>query len=128
RDDQSALLDQAPAAQLPPSRGETVSGDTISGEAVDDPDEAADRSATGAAEEDPGSDGAAPGGEGTEGPPDAGHGETILGETVSEGDSERDPADDTEADEAQERFREEDGCVRSYRVRPRDRSEARRGG
>src|SRR5699024_4683592 len=109
RDDQSALLDQAPAAQLPPSRGETVSGDTISGEAVDDPDEAADRSATGAAEEDTGSDGAAPGGEADEGPPDVGHGETILGETVSEGDSERDLADDTEADETQERFREEDG-------------------
>src|SRR5699024_3922557 len=93
RDDQSALLDQAPAAQLPPSRGETVSGDTIagdtiSGEAADDPDEAAARSATGAAEKDTGSDGAGPGTEGTEGPPDAGHGETILGETVSEGDSE----------------------------------------
>lgn len=117
RDDQSALLDEAPAAQLPPARGETVSGDTISGEAVDD--ETADRSATGAGEEDSGPDRtgpeeACPGPDGTgpdpdreddEGPPDAGHGETVLGETVSEGDL----ADDAEADETTERFREEDG-------------------
>ena len=109
RDDQSALLDQAPAAQLPPARGETVSGDTISGEAVDDPDEAGDRSATGAAEEGSGPDEADPGREAGDGPPDAGAGETILGETVSEGDPERDHADDTEVDETKERFREEDG-------------------
>jgi hypothetical protein len=84
RDDQSALLDEAPAAQLPPARGETVSWDTISGEAVDD--ETADRSATGAGEEDSGPDRAGPeeacpGPDGTgpdpdreddEGPPDAG--------------------------------------------------------
>lgn len=121
RDDQSALLDQAPAAQLPPARGETVSGDTISGEAVDEADEAGpDRSATSAAEEDsdpvragrdetdPSPDEADPDREAADGPPDAGHGETILGETVSEGDSERDLADDTGADETKERFRDED--------------------
>lgn len=36
RDDQSALLDQAPLAELPPARGETISGDTLAGETVDD--------------------------------------------------------------------------------------------
>ncbi|WP_343071853.1 DUF3099 domain-containing protein [Brevibacterium renqingii] len=35
RDDQTALIDEAPLAELPPARGETVQGDTISGEAVD---------------------------------------------------------------------------------------------
>ena len=36
RDDRSALLDQAPLAELPPAHGETVSGDTLDGETVDD--------------------------------------------------------------------------------------------
>src|SRR5699024_9830455 len=131
---------EAPAAQLPPARGETVSGDTISGEAVDD--ETADRSATGAGEEDSGPDRtgpeeACPGPDGTgpdpdreddEGPPDAGHGETVLGETVlGETVSEGDLADDAEADETTERFREEDGWVRSSSVRPRGAGRPRPG-
>src|SRR5699024_9168292 len=116
RDDQSALLDEAPAAQLPPAPGETGSGGTISGDAVGD--ETADRSPTGACQRNSGparagTDGGWPGADGPgrdpareddEGPRDAGHGETVLGGTVSEGDL----AEDAEADETTERFREDD--------------------
>src|SRR5699024_5581823 len=105
RDDQSALLDEAPAAQLPPARGEAVCWDTISCEAGDDG--TPERSDTGAGEEDygperagaeeacPVPDGAGPDPdrEDDEGPPDAEHSETVLGETDSEGDL----AEDAEA-------------------------------
>jgi hypothetical protein len=34
RNDETALIDEAPLAELPPARGETISGDTIDGETI----------------------------------------------------------------------------------------------
>ncbi|MGC2974955.1 DUF3099 domain-containing protein [Brevibacterium sp. FAM 25378] len=84
RDDRSALLDQAPLAELPPAHGETIPGDTLDGDAVDEEtvDDAGPQGAPAAT---------GPHRDETT-PDDTTSGETIPGETVEENDDRSDQA------------------------------------
>ena len=82
RDDRSALLDQAPLAELPPAHGETVSGDTLDGETVDDEtSDDADQNGAGQDTDEPDV-----GDKGQTIPGETIPGETIPGETVEDDD------------------------------------------
>lgn len=82
RDDRSALLDQAPLAELPPAHGETISGDTLDGETVDDEaSEDADQNGAGQDTDEPDV-----GDKGQTIPGETIPGETIPGETVEDDD------------------------------------------